>query len=255
MTSSTIRGLERKNISRFGVLAVDRDRAASSPAVSHPALLGTAFDIRHLSGSKSETDCELQLVAMNQSHDAVFVSGTGAGAKEALALAGRFPDLVDGVVLFAPELPGISCLRLLHKAADALRSVVCRITALGGVETDNDRFTRGQNTGLGSVTQPVLILHPRAGQDADISVPGYLQRDLGGPVEVLFAGPGAEILSLDWPSDAITRRCEEFMSRVAAGAEGRRLKRNRAMNANPAARAVARPAVLAKVENVAVAAG
>lgn len=70
---------------------------------------------------------------------------------------------------------------------------------------------------LGRITQPSLVLHPRADDIADIDNAFYLQRRLGGPVEMHVLDDSYHIITLDRQRAIVIERSAEFARRIAAG--------------------------------------
>lgn len=226
---------------RFAILTVGDNEAALWART-----LGNA-EVRRLSGGAGDAGtAQLQLLALNEAYEAVFVAGIGAGTHDALELAAGFPELVHGVILMAPEFRPTQLSRMAANVGYALTAAARRLAQSVAPVTDLiTHFTHGPassaHLSLGEVMQPVLIFHPRAGRNAAIKVAATLQRHLGGPVEVQFVGPGAEIELMSPLHPALSRRCSDFTARVATGAEGRRTKRQRAADRSAAPTATAKP--------------
>ncbi|MBU2582512.1 MAG: hypothetical protein KJ622_12415 [Alphaproteobacteria bacterium] len=171
-----------------------------------------------------------RLTSLTRGYDAAFVAGFGTEAINALNLAASFPHEIQGVVLFSPELPEFTRLPVVHRI---LETVAPAAQFLSGIFKATLGSARGREPctghrrqpGFGDVSQPVLIFSPRTSAGADIRVAGALQRNLGGPVEVRYVGPDAEIETLSPHDPHLARAISDFTARISAGAEGRRLKR------------------------------
>jgi len=234
---------ERDTAGRFAILTVgDNEAARWSHTLDN-------VDVRGFSGRSGDgEDAQLQLLALNRGYDAVFIAGFGAGAEDALQLAVRFPNHIHGIVLFTPQIRRTSGRWLAANVCAPLRAVLQLLASYlaraSGLELN---VTHRARLSLGDITQPVLIFHPRAGRNADIKVAATLQRRLGGPVEVQFVGPGADVETVSPLNPALSRRCSEFTARVAAGAEGRRAKRQQSAAGNAAPSASAPPVLVTQL--------
>ncbi|KUO54649.1 MAG: hypothetical protein APF80_05745 [Alphaproteobacteria bacterium BRH_c36] len=225
---------ERDTAGRFAIIAVsDSDAAPWTHTFDN-------MDVKGFSSRSGDGEgAQLQLLAFNQGYDAVFIAGFGAGAEDALQLAARFPDLISGIVLLTPQIRRAPIRCLAANVFAPTRAALQRLTSCIALKTGFEFNVTQPNPAparlcLRDITQPVLIFHPRAGRNADIKVAATLQRRLGGPVEVQFIGPGADVEAFSPLNLALSRRCLDFTARVAAGAEGRRAKRQQSA-ANQAA--------------------
>ena len=69
---------------------------------------------------------------------------------------------------------------------------------------------------LASIKQPTLILHPREDDRADLSNAFYLQRNLGGSVDMTVLEDSYHIITIDKQRDVVAERTVAFVDRVAA---------------------------------------
>lgn len=182
---------------------------------------------------------EAELISLSDKHSSVVIAGFGESTTDALAIARMFPEQVQGVVLFEPirrQPVTVKLMQSIARLANVFRprSPEANLEPFAPSNTRSERPYRQGNLALESITQPVMIFQERSGPGADIKVAAALQRDLGGPVEVQFAGPGAELDAMDLLHPALNRRIVDFASRITTGSEARRRKRQHAASSTPA---------------------
>lgn len=185
--------------------------------------------------------------------DTVIVGGLSMGAVLALHLAAIRPDTVAGVAMFAPTLwlngwgvPWYARLFRLcrHKiVADRfdfretepfgikdprIRQLIANALASGDSSQAGQYSTPGSTmlelrwlsnkvrSQLSSIKQPVLILHPREDDRADLSNAFYLQRHLGGSVETVVLDDSYHIVTIDRQRHVVIERTGDFAGRIAA---------------------------------------
>jgi carboxylesterase len=191
--------------------------------------------------------------------DTVIVGGLSMGAVLSLLLAARRPDTVHGVTCFAPTLwlDGWSIpwyARLFdtvfsRKVADMfpfaerepfgvkdqrVRGLVAAALQSGDSSQAGQLSTPGSsmlelrwmvNTvrrELSNIKQPVLITHPREDDRASLKSAFYLQRNLGGMVDMVVLDDSYHIVTLDRQRHVVMERACRFVGdvdkRVAARA-------------------------------------
>jgi carboxylesterase len=202
------------------------------------------------------TSAEAALYRMRQDCDVVFVGGLSVGAVLALLLAARHPKLVQGTVSFAPifwlngwvmpwyarlfglvhhkwfanllkfedaEPHGIKDPRVRDLIANALKSADNSVSGLpytpGGAVLEHRWMVKTFMREAGKVTQPSLVLHPREDDHADINNSEYLQRSLGGRVELVVLDDSYHIITIDRQRQVVVDRTVAFMSQVVAEIE------------------------------------
>lgn len=185
--------------------------------------------------------------------DTVFVGGLSTGAILALLLAARRPDDVKGLKLYSPTLwldgwrvPWYARLfrvvlqkslaRLIkfpapHKfgikdqrirefiqsaMANGEKNAPPALTRMSGAVVLERRWLVGAaRRVLGTVSQPVLIIHPRDDDFAGLSNVSYLQRRLAGAVETVILDDSYHIVTVDRQRHVVAERSIEFVARLA----------------------------------------
>lgn len=178
----------------------------------------------------------------------VVVGGLSIGAILALRLAALNPSRVDGVMLLAPTLwydgwampwysfllKAVFKLNILKRTRFAerhpygikdenIRSLVVSAmfsgnsteaglacTPLGALREAN-LLVRDVERRLPSISTPTLIIHPRHDDVSDLSNAVYLQRHLGGLVELLVLDDSYHIITVDRQRDLVIERSSDFI--------------------------------------------
>ena len=190
---------------------------------------------------------------LRKSCDTVIVGGASAGAVLALRLAAFRSDETSGLMLFAPTLAvngwaiprsiklfhlvndkwtarlfkfrtpaphGIKDERVRNFALEAMKgdgATAADITARsGGTVYEFMRLVRNVKPMLSKITQHTLIFHPRQDDQSDIKNTMYLQRKLGGMVEVSVLEDSFHLVTLDRQRGYVAERSIEFVDRVVA---------------------------------------
>ncbi len=196
---------------------------------------------------------EAALHRIRQDCDVVFVGGLSVGAVTALLLAARNPKLVQGTVSYAPifwlngwvmpwyarlfglvhhkwfanmlrfedaEPHGIKDARVRDLIANALKSADNSVSGLpytpGGAVLEHRWMVKAFMREAGKITQPSLVLHPREDDHADINNSEFLQRSLGGRVELVVLDDSYHIITIDRQRQVVVDRTLSFMSQVVA---------------------------------------
>lgn len=192
--------------------------------------------------------------------ETVIVGGLSTGAVLSLMLAARHPDKVNAVALYSPTLwlsgrqipwylplfrlidskrlanlfrfpvpihVGIKDKRIrdfIHSAM-AGGSKIASVSTPGGAVLERRRLANVVMKDLGTITQPVLILHAREDDYAGLDNAAYLQRKLAGPVDLVVLEDSYHMVTVDRQRHVVLDRTAAFVSRVAATlAESIRLK-------------------------------
>jgi carboxylesterase len=232
--------------------------ARAGYTVSVPQLAGhcaTEADIKFSCWQDWYGSVDKALTELRQTCDTVVVGGLSAGAILALHLAANRPADVHGVACFAPTLwlngwgvpwygqlfrlvqtkwfankiqftecepYGIKDKRMREMVVEALHSgdpsKAGMYSTPGGPMLELRWLTNIVRRQLPSIKQPTMILHPREDDRADISNAFYLQRRLGGPVEMTVLDDCYHIITIDKQREVVAERTVDFTSRLAAKA-------------------------------------
>jgi carboxylesterase len=193
-----------------------------------------------------------ELDELRKTCDTVIVGGLSAGALLSLHLAANRPDDVQGVACFAPtvwlngwgvpwyarlfrlvrhkwaanlipftecEPFGIKDKRMREMVIEALHSGDSSQAGVystpGGPMLEFRWLVNEVIKQVPSIKQPTLILHPREDDRADLDNAFYLQRHLGGPVEMTVLDDCYHIITIDRQRDVVADRTVTFVERVA----------------------------------------
>jgi carboxylesterase len=183
--------------------------------------------------------------------DVILVGGLSAGAMLALKLAAQRPDLVQGLMLFAPTIwpngwaipwyfhlfrlvhykwfarmfhfrqrsPfGIKDDRIRNFIIDTVKSENRSIEDMfgrgGGMVLEFRRLVRNVSKVLGHITQQTLIFHPRLDDQSNLGNAIFLQKRLGGPVEMHVLDDCYHMVTLDRQRALVVDRSVDFASRI-----------------------------------------
>ncbi len=239
---------------RYVALALAR----AGHTVSVPQLAGhcaTDAELRYSHWQEWYASVESALDVLRKSCDTVVVGGLSAGAILALHLAARRPQHVQGVACLAPTLwlngwgvPWYARLfRLVHDkfVANMINFTECEpygikdkrmremvVAALhsgdasqagvfstpGGPMLEFRWLVGIVKRELAAIRQPALILHPREDDRADLNNAFYLQRHLGGPVDMTVLDYCYHIITIDRQRDVVADRMVSFVDRLHARA-------------------------------------
>jgi carboxylesterase len=239
---------------RYVALALAR----AGHTVSVPQLAGhcaTDAELRYSHWQDWYGSVERALDELRQTCDTVIVGGLSAGAILSLHLAANRPNDVQGVACMAPTIwlngwgvPWYARLfRLVHDKFVAnminftecepfgikdkrMREMVVQALHSGDASQAGVFSTPGGpmlefrwlvnivKKQLPSIKQPALILHPREDDRADLSNAFYLQRNLGGPVDVTVLDDCYHIVTIDRQRDIVAEHTVTFVNRLQAQA-------------------------------------
>lgn len=190
------------------------------------------------------------LFELAQDCDHVTVGGLSTGALVALMLAADHPELVQNVALYSPtiwlngrkvpwslrlarHLLAFECIarRLTFPAPQNYGVKDARIREFLQSRTDGGaaqhttpaiaalerrRLAAKVLLRLGSITQPVLIMHPREDCLADLNNAFHLQRHLAGPVELQVLDDSYHLVTIDRQRQLVADATIRFLARGAA---------------------------------------
>jgi carboxylesterase len=219
---------------RYVALALSR----AGHSVSVPQLAGhcaTEVDIKFSTWQDWYASVDSALTELRKTCDTVVVGGLSAGAVLSLHLwlngwgvpwYGKlwrfvYHKWVANLIQFTECEPyGIKDKRMREMVIEALHSGDPSKAGMwstpGGPMLELRWLTDIVRRQLPSIKQPTLLLHPREDDRADINNSFYLQRKLGGPVEMTVLDDCYHIVTIDKQRDVVAERTVDFTSRLAA---------------------------------------
>ena len=218
--------------------------------VSCPQLAGhceTLEDLRVSTWKDWYDSAQKALNTLSERCDHVFVAGLSMGGLIALRLAALNPDKVRGALVYAPTLwldgwgvpwysrlfelvrqkwfadlmtfserppYGIKDTRLRAIIAEALDSGDTAKTGFlsipGGPMIELRWLVRDLKKRLSGIKQPVMLFHPREDDRADLRNSWYLQRNLGGRVDMVVLEDSFHVITLDKQRDVVMQKSAAF---------------------------------------------
>jgi carboxylesterase len=193
---------------------------------------------------------EAGLLELSKQCGRVMVGGLSTGAVLALMLAARHPDKIAGLALYSPTLwlngrsvpwyarlfrlvPNRRLASLFRFAApldfgikdERLRSFIKTALAVPGAPVatfatpgiavlERQRLVDVVIAELGQIKVPVLMLHPREDDYADLSNAAYLQKALSGPVELVVLEDSYHLVTVDRQRGLVLERTLGFVARL-----------------------------------------
>ncbi len=225
--------------------------------VSCPQLAGHCGTVNELKASTWQDwyqSAEVALDSLRSRCDTVIVGGLSMGAVLALMLAAQRREAVDGATLFAPTLRlngwGVPWYARLFRLVENKTLADCfnfserhpygvkdpRIRALVAAAIESgDSSQAGMLSIPGSamlelrwlvdavltrasqIEQPVLLIHPREDDRADIANSFWLQRMLRGRVDTFVLDDSYHVITMDRQRQAVVSRTIDFTSGIANG--------------------------------------
>jgi carboxylesterase len=217
---------------------------------------GTEADLMATTWQDWFASAEKSLEELTAQCETVIVGGLSTGAVLSLMLAQRHPDKVHAVALYSPTLwlsgrqipwylplfrlldnkrlanlfrfpvplhVGIKDKRIRDFIRNAMASEGSKVTQAstpGGAVLERRRLAKVVMQDLGSITQPVLILHAREDDYAGLDNAAYLQRELAGPVDLVVLDDSYHMVTVDRQRHVVLDRTTSFISRIAETVAG-----------------------------------
>ena len=212
---------------------------------------GTEDDLMATTWQDWYASAEKGLEELSATCETVVVGGLSTGAVLSLMLAARHKDKVHAVALYSPTLwlsgrqipwylpffrlidskrlanlfrfpvpihVGIKDQRIRRFIMNAMASEGSRMAPSatpGGAVLERRRLAKEVTKELGSITQPVLILHAREDDYAGLDNAAYLQRELAGPVDLVVLEDSYHMVTVDRQRHVVLDRTSVFVSRIA----------------------------------------
>lgn len=222
-------------------------------AVHCPTLAGHCSTAAALAETRWEDwykSAETGLLHLARQCDHIVVGGLSTGAVIALRLALKHPTLVSGLALYSPTLwlngggvpwyaPLFRLVRFrclarffsfpapLHFGIkdERLRNFIAGALATpeamshspatpGEAALERQRLVEDVCRGMGRITAPVLMMHPREDAYAGLSNVTRLQEWLDGPVELVILEDSYHLITVDRQRGIVLERTLEFLSRI-----------------------------------------
>lgn len=215
---------------------------------------GTEAEIAEATWQQWYASAYAALIEMRKTCSTVIVGGLSTGAVLSLLLAARHPDKVQALALLAPtlKLNGWSMpwytplLKLVRAKGFANRFLKFADTDPHGIKDERirkffrDALFSGDTTGtgfvhtpggavlehrwlveetrkvMGNIEQPVLILHPREDDIADMSNAWEVQRKVKGMVDMVVLNDSYHNVTIDRQRHVVVDRTLGFVERVVA---------------------------------------
>ncbi|OYW55176.1 MAG: alpha/beta hydrolase [Hyphomicrobium sp. 32-62-53] len=208
---------------------------------------GTHTDLTATTWQDWYATAEAALLDLASRCDRVIVGGLSTGAVLSLMLAARHPGKVAGLTLYSPTLwlngrrvpwyAGLFRLvrfralaSLFHFPApldfgikdERLRSFIKSALAAPGVPAlpiatpgiaalERQRLVEAVLPEIARITAPVLMLHPREDEYADLSNASYLQETLGGPADLVVLDDSYHLVTVDRQRGVVLERTLAFL--------------------------------------------
>src|SRR5262245_23766853 len=229
--------------------------ARAGVTVSCPQLAGHSGSYEELRCSRWQdwyASAEAALDRLRQRCDAVIVGGLSMGAVLALLLAAERPDAVAGAAAFAPTLRlngwgvpwyarlfnlvpheaianwfdfterepyGVKDPRVRALVAAAIESgdsaKAGMLTVPGGAMFEFRGLVNAVRRRVHKIQQPVLLVHPRQDDRANIANSFWLQRHLAGPVSMVVLNDSYHVITMDRQRQIVADRTVAFTLSVA----------------------------------------
>ena len=194
---------------------------------------------------------ETALIELRKECDTVIVGGLCLGSIIGLHLAMKQPELVQGVALFSPTLwvngwampwytklfglvrhkwlanmmqfpdaasLGIKCPRVREFVRQALANSDGSDLGTNGTPAamllEHRWMVKAAMKGLKTVKQPILIMHSREDDHANLNNATYLQRALGGIVDMVVLNDSYHMITLDKQRQVVVDQTRSFVDRV-----------------------------------------
>jgi carboxylesterase len=232
--------------------AIADELHAQGYTVSCPQLAGHCGTYNDLKATKWQDwaqSADLALQDLSRKCSTIFVGGLSTGAILSLHLAATQPQLVSAAVLYAPtlwlngwvvpfhaylfnlvhtkfvanmfdfpDLPphGIKDPKIRAKVHAAIQSGDSSIAGMpvtpGAAVLEHRWLVNSVRKRLKLIHQPILIIHPREDDYADLNNIMYLLRNLRSQVETLTLNDSYHIITTDRQKNVVIERTLQFMS-------------------------------------------
>ena len=218
-----------------------------------PALAGhcgTEADLAATCWQDWYRSAEAALLELSEQSEKVVVAGLSTGAVLGLMMAARHPDKVAGLALYSPTLwlngRGVPWYANLFRLVtsrwlasffrfpvpsdfgikdERLRTfITCALVVPGasglpfatpGVAVlERQRLVSAVLPDIAKITVPVLMLHPREDDYADLSNAAYLQRALRGPVDLVVLEDSYHLITVDRQRNQVLDRTLGFLGQI-----------------------------------------
>ncbi len=228
--------------------------ARAGYVVRCPALAGHCGSEADLSATCWQDwyrSAEAALLELSEQCDRVVVGGLSTGAVLGLMLAARHPEKVSGLALYSPTLwlngrrvpwyanlfrlvpsrwlasffrfsapPDFGIkderLRTFIKCALAVPGAPAVPFATPGIAVlERQRLVNAVLPEIARIRAPVLMLHPREDDYADLSNATYLQTALPGRVDLVVLEDSYHLITVDRQRDEVLERTLGFLGRIA----------------------------------------
>lgn len=213
---------------------------------------GTEADLMATSWHDWYESAKQGLDKLAETCETVIVGGLSTGAVLSLMLAARHPEKVSAITLYSPTLwlsgrqipwyvrilrlidskrfanlfrvpvpihVGIKDKRIRDFIASAMAASGGQIgqsSTPGGPVLERRRLSKAVMKDVGSITQPVLILHAREDDYAGLDNAAYLQRELAGPVDLVVLEDSYHMVTVDRQRHIVLDRTSDFISRTVS---------------------------------------
>ena len=229
---------------------------------------GTRQDIVNTRWQDWYRSAQAALDEMREECDTVIVGGLCLGSLIALHLAANNRDKVQGVALFSPTLwingwampwytklfslvrtrwmanlmqfpdapsLGIKCPRVREFVRTALAasdaSDLGTVGTPGAMLLEHRRLAAAAKKILKRIVQPVLILHSREDDYANLDNASYVQANIAAPTELVVLEDSYHMITLDKQRHVVVGKTSAFAARIAASVGAERAIETQAMAA------------------------
>ncbi len=218
-----------------------------------PALAGhcgTEADLAATCWQDWYRSAEAALLELSKQCERIVVAGLSTGAVLGLMLAARHPDKVAGLALYSPTLwlngRGVPWYANLFRLVtsrwlasffrfpvpsdfgikdERLRTFITCALAVPGASglpfatpgvavLERQRLVSAVLPDIAKIKVPVLMLHPREDDYADLSNAAYLQRALRGPVDLVVLEDSYHLITVDRQRNEVLERTLGFLDQI-----------------------------------------
>jgi carboxylesterase len=214
---------------------------------------GTRADVLKTGWKDWYRSAENALTELRKECDTVIVGGLCLGSILGLHLAMNHPEKVQGVALFAPtlwingwampwytklfnlvhfrwianlmqfpdaETLGIKCPRVREFVRISLSSSNGSEMGSRGTPAamvlEHRWMVKAAKKGLKNIQQPTLIIHAREDDHADLNNANYLQRELGGTVDMVVLEDSYHMVTIDKQRQVVVDQTRAFIDRIVS---------------------------------------